>query len=218
MQALMGQLLKGGSGGGGKGLRIRLAALQRGIDDHVDEGQNFHNRDAQQGAGGAFSHAALHAQGRQGQGNRHLADLLDELGDCGGDHILMALDITAEGGQEADDENAGGNDPETQGSLLHTDQGDQQVIGEEHHQGEGEADDEQNLQGDAEDPGRVLRLFLCQVMGHHAGNRHRKTGAGQGQEEVVGREDRLEQAETLVPENTGQGDGKQDAHDLADDA
>ena len=213
---------QGSPGGGrlqgllGNGVKGRAAAEI--ADDHIQQGQTLHQGIAQEGAGRAIRHGAAHAQGGQGQGNQHMTDLLNDLGNGRGHHILLALDKAAEGGEGTDQSDAGSDDPEAAGGLLHPDEADQEAIGEEHEQGKEDADAHQHGQGQAKNPLRAAGISLGQEMGHHAGDGHGETGAGNGEQQIIGRKNRLEEAETGVSQNAGQGNGIQNADDLIDDA
>ena len=215
-----GHQLSAGSGriGGKLPISVELRTAKHIADDHIKQGKGFHTGDAQQGAGSAFRHGALHAQRSQRQGNQHPADLFNDLGNRCGNHVLLPLDKTAEGRERTDQADAGRDDPEAPGRFLHTDETDEKGVGQQHQQGKESADADQHAQGYAENTLSVARIVFGEIMSDETGNGDRKAGAGHREQQIVSRKDGLEKAEARVAQNTGQGNGIQDTDDFVDNA
>ena len=187
-------------------------------DDHVQHGDGLHQRGAQQRSSRALGNAHPGAQVRQGKGDEHLAHLLNQLGGGGGHHVLLPLHETAEGRQHAYDGHAGGDHQKADLALGLIDALGQHAAARQNHDGAQAAQARQQPQRHPEHTLGVAGIVLGQAVADHAGDGHGQACGGDGQQQVVGGEDGLINAQAVRTDEPGQRNDEQHAHQLADNA
>ena len=185
----------------------------------VQHTQSAAHRHAEDGAGGGHRLIVRGFQEEigQGQADDQLAQGLNDLGDCGGSHDGVALEVAPHGGQGAQEEDGGGQGPDGVPALPVVHQLGQ-LLGEKEHQAE--ADGAQGQEGEEGHPEGLLHLVVtAQGVGlrDHLGQGHRQTAGGDGDEQGIDVVGGVEVGEPRFPQDVAQGDLVQSANELDDD-
>ena len=189
------------------------------LEQHVKERRAFRDGAPRQRARRAQRHAAPpHPPISKRQSNEYAPDLLNQLADRRGHHVPLPLQEAPERAHHAHKEQTGGNRHVARLGFLGALPG-RQPAGEQQHQQHGQqAQHQQHPHGHGENAPGVARVFPGDVVRHHAGNRHRQSRGGNGEQQVIGGIHLVVHAHAIRPDQMGQRDAVQHAHHLADDA
>ena len=185
----------------------------------VQHAQGAAHRHAEDGASGGHRLivGGFEQKIGQSQADDQFAQGLDDLGDCGGSHDGVALEVAPHGGQGAQEEDGGGQSPDgvPAAGVVHQVC---QLLGEEEH--EAEADGAQGQEGEKGHPEGLLHLVVtAQSVGlrDHLGQGHRQTAGGDGDEQGVDVVGGVEVGEPRLPQNVAQGNLVQRSNELDND-
>jgi len=196
------------------GMAAKIRQMRRG---HIAQGRGLRDAGAQQRPRRAHARPApAHAQHRQGQGNAHLAHLLDELGNGRGHHAPVALHVAPKGAHDAHQQHAGRDGDIAQAAFRRAHALAQIPAAQQQQQRADEAQQRQGGRRHAKDPPGVAGILPGDMVGNHAGDGHGNARRGHRQQHVIGREHLGIDAQPLAADIIRQGDAVQHAHHLAD--